>query len=97
MRYLVRKDIKTRQRLATVEIKFRILHGLSRCALGDLQRYMYLQLVDQFKKNSVTLVRNRCRYTGHARSVWRIYHIARGAFRSSAHFGWFFGIKRVTW
>jgi ribosomal protein S14 len=56
-----------------------------------------VHLYFMFKKGSLSIIKNRCVFTGRGQSVIRFYKISRIAFRELISFGCIVGLKKSSW
>jgi small subunit ribosomal protein S14 len=100
MKYIIKKDIKTRGNFLAREQKLICLKSLVRNqAISDKIKTIVREDILRLNKSAgfVTRIRNRCYITGRAGSVYSKFNLSRMKLRELAHTGMLAGIKKSSW
>lgn len=99
MKYLVEKDKRKRRIFEKYEKQRLCLKALSKDNRLPLSlRLLYKLKLQMFKKNSSkTRIKNRCVFTGRARSTIRFFRMSRLQVRDLYVKGLLYGVRKSSW
>lgn len=99
MKYLVEKDKRKRRIFEKYEKQRLCLKALSKDSRLPLSlRLLYKLKLQMFKKNSSkTRIKNRCVFTGRARSTIRFFRMSRLQVRDLYIKGLLYGVRKSSW
>jgi small subunit ribosomal protein S14 len=100
MKHLIAKDKRFRNLFRRSEVNFLWLQALSNNRRLPFSNRLYYQ--DNLNNKGVKYfsyvkLRNRCIFTGRARSVYKFFFLTRMQLRNKASFGYFKGFKKASW
>lgn len=93
-----KKDRERRSHYTTTELSKLVLKGLlASAAFGFEDRaFFFRQFQGYFFKFSISFFRNSCLFTGHARSVFRLFKLCRHSAKASASSGYIMGLRKSS-
>nr|NP_689358.1 ribosomal protein S14 [Chaetosphaeridium globosum]AAM96622.1 ribosomal protein S14 [Chaetosphaeridium globosum] len=95
----IERDKKRRSQVLKYELKRKIYKAIWKDQnVPSNVRYAFFEKLNKLPRNSSSVrVRNRCIFTGRARSVYSTYRMSRIVFRNLASKGLLIGIKKYSW
>jgi small subunit ribosomal protein S14 len=100
MKHLIAKDKKLRNLFRHFESGVLWMRALSNNR--KLSLYNRIHCHDKLNNKNIKYfsyvkIRNRCVFTGRARSVYKFFSLTRMQLRTKASFGYFKGFKKASW
>lgn len=93
-----KKDRWRRSRYTTVELHKLVLRGLLASAAFPFEdRVFFFKRFQGYpSKVSLSSFRNSCLFTGHSRSVFRLFKLCRHSAKGSASSGYLMGLRKAS-
>lgn len=94
-----KKDSFNRSHFCVTELNKLVLRGLlSNCgSFSFLERaFFYKSFCRYFFKFSISFFRNSCLFTGHAKSIFRLFKLCRHGAKASASAGFLLGMRKSS-
>jgi len=93
-----KKDRWLRLRYRSLELHKLVLKGLLASAFFGFEDrvFFFKSFQGYFCKFSISFFRNSCLFTGHARSVFRLFKLCRHSAKASASNGYLMGMRKSS-